>query len=262
MKLPTTAKQIKGSKDYCDIDGTIYTYRSNYKGVKTNKLIKKAARLNKKHGYLYVSIYYYDIKYVRTRRLNRVVAETFIPNPDNLPVVGHKNNIKTDNRVENLYWTTYSENSQKAVNDGLLVNDKGFNDSQSKPVNMYDTLTNEVIGTYGSIIEASKATGLPKTTIARQAKYHRPVRKPFYFRYTNDETTVDNKIIGMFDRNTDKLLGTYFSAANAAKETGYNEKTIGQQLRLGRKPKGTSKQCKDTYFMFLVDKCEQTTETF
>lgn len=262
MKLPTTAKQIKGSKDYCDIDGTIYTYRSNYKGVKTNKLIKKTARLNKKHGYLYVSIYYYDIKYIRTRRLNRVVAETFIPNPDNLPVVGHKNNIKTDNRVENLYWTTYSENSQKAVNDGLLVNDKGFDDSQSNPVSMYNTLTNELIKTYGSIREASKETGVSISTITRQSKYHRPVRKPFYFRYLDDKTTVVNKIIGMYDKNTDKLLGTYFSPANAAKETGYNEKTIGQQLRLGRKPKGTSKQCKDAYFMFLVDKCEQTTETF
>lgn len=262
MKLPETAKQIKGSKDYCDIDGTIYTYRSNYKGIRTNKLVKKAAHLNRKHGYLYVSIYYYDIKHVKTRRLNRVVAETFIPNPDKLPVVGHKNNIKTDNRVENLYWTTYSENSQKAVNDGLLVNDKGFDDSQSSPVNMYDTLTNKLLGTYGSIKEAGRLTGISTTTIARQAKYHRPVRKPFYFRYADDKTTVINKIIGMFDRNTDKLLGTYFSPANAAKETGYNEKTISQQLRLGRKPKGTSKQCKDAYFMFLVDKCEQTTETF
>lgn len=262
MKLPETAKQIKGSKDYCDIDGTIYTYRSNYKGIKTNKLVKKAAHLNRKHGYLYVSIYYYDIKHVKTRRVNRVVAETFIPNPDNLPVVGHKNNIKTDNRVENLYWTTYSENSQKAVNDGLLVNDKGFDDSQSNPVNMYNTLTNELIKTYGSIREASKETGVSISTITRQSKYHRPVRKPFYFRYLDDETAVVNKIIGMYDKNTDKLLGTYFSPANAAKETGYNEKTIGQQLRLGRKPKGTSKQCKDAYFMFLVDKCEQTTETF
>lgn len=262
MELPKTAKQIKGSKDYCDIDGTIYTYRSNYKGIKTNKLVKKAAHLNRKHGYLYVSIYYYDIKHVKTRRLNRVVAETFIPNPDNLPVVGHKNNIKTDNRVENLYWTTYSENSQKAVNDGLLVNDKGFDDSQSNPVNMYNTLTNELIKTYGSIRGASKETGVSISTITRQSKYHRPVRKPFYFRYLDDKTTVVNKIIGMYDKNTDKLLGTYFSPANAAKETGYNEKTIGQQLRLGRKPKGTSKQCKDAYFMFLVDKCEQTTETF
>lgn len=262
MELPKTAKQIKGSKDYCDIDGSIYTYRSNHKGNKTGKLIKKTARLNKKCGYLYVAIYYYDIKYVKTRRLNRVVAETFIPNPNNLPVVGHKNNIKTDNRVENLYWTTYSENSQKAVKDGLLVNDSGFEDSQSKPVNMYNTLTNELLGTYGSIIEAEKATGIAKSTIARQAKYHRPVRKPFYFRYIDDKTTVVNEIVGMFDRKTNKLLGTYFSPANAAKETGCNPKTIGCQLKLGRKPKNDNKKCLDVYFMFLVDKCEQTTETF
>lgn len=262
MKLPKTAKQIKGSKDYCDIDGTIYTYRSNYKGIKTNKLIKKATHLNKKHGYLYVSIYYYDVKGIKTRRLNRIVAETFLPNPDNLPVVGHKNNIKTDNRIENLYWTTYSENSQKAVDDGLLVNDKGFDDSQSKPVNMYNTLTNELLGTYGSIIEANKETGVAKTTIARQAKYHRPVRKPFYFRYVDDKTTVMNNIIGMFDYNTDRLLGKYFSFSHAAKETGFNEKTIGTQCRLKRKPTSDNKMHLDAYFMFLVDKCEQTTETF
>lgn len=262
MKLPKTAKQIKGSKDYCDIDGSIYTYRSNYKGNKTGKLIKKTARLNKQCGYLYVAIYYYDIKHVKSRRLNRVVAETFLPNPNNLPVVGHKNNIKTDNRVENLYWTTYGENSQKAVKDGLLVNDKGFDDSQSMPVNMYSTFTNELIKKYGSMREASKETGISISTIIRQSKYHRPVRKPFYFRYPDDKTTVVNKIIGMFDRETDKLLGTYFSPANAAKETGYSPKTISCQLKLSRKPRNDNKKCLDVYFMFLVDKCEQTTETF
>lgn len=261
MELPNTAKRIKRSKDFVDVDGTVYTYRSNYKGNKTGKLIKKTARLNKQCGYLYVAIYYYDIRHVKSRRLNRVVAETFLPNPNNLPVVGHKNNIKTDNRVENLYWTTYSENSQKAVNDGLLVNDKGFDDSQSMPVNMYNTLTNELLGTYGSIKEAGRLTGIATTTIARQAKYHRPVRKPFYFRYIDDKTTVINEIIGMFDRKTDKLLGTYFSPANAAKETGYNVKTITQQCYLKRKPMDCQKNL-DVYFMFLVDKCEQTTETF
>ena len=63
-------------------------------------------------------------------------------------------------------------------------------------------------------------------------------------------------------KKTDRLLGTYFSAANAAKETGYNAKTIGDQLKLGRKPSNDNKKCLDVYFMFLVDKCEQTTETF
>lgn len=40
-----------------------------------------------------------------------MVALTFIPNPDNLPVVNHINNIKDDNRVENLEWCTISYNT-------------------------------------------------------------------------------------------------------------------------------------------------------
>lgn len=47
----------------------------------------------------------------RSTRIHRLVAEVFIPNPDNLPVVDHINGKRDDNRVENLRWVDYKENN-------------------------------------------------------------------------------------------------------------------------------------------------------
>lgn len=49
------------------------------------------------------------------RSVHRIVAETFIPNPDNLPQVNHINEIKTDNRAENLEWCTQSYNLRYSI---------------------------------------------------------------------------------------------------------------------------------------------------
>ena len=68
-------------------------------------------------GYPSLNIYLGgDVKRVYTHRL---VADAFIPNPDNKKTVNHKNGIKTDNKVNNLEWATYSENTQHAIETGL-----------------------------------------------------------------------------------------------------------------------------------------------
>lgn len=46
------------------------------------------------------------------KRVNVLVAQAFIPNPDNLPLVMHMDNNPSNNNVENLKWGTYSENNQ------------------------------------------------------------------------------------------------------------------------------------------------------
>lgn len=101
-------KLIKDSCDYWVTD-TGQVFRGNRELAK-----------NKMHnGYLTVNIKYKNGK----RRLwyvHRLVAAEFIPNPENKPVVNHKNLVKNDNRLVNLEWVTYAENNRHAHENGAF----------------------------------------------------------------------------------------------------------------------------------------------
>ena len=93
------------------------SYTINTKGevfnIKTNKFM---STYQNNVGYVLCSMTNDEGK-KKNRLVHLMVATMFIPNPDNLPDVGHKDDDKTNNNVSNLEWTSHSDNIKKTYKD-------------------------------------------------------------------------------------------------------------------------------------------------
>lgn len=98
-------------------------------------------------GYLQVNLY--KNGKVKTFRVHRLVAEAFLPNPDNLPEVNHKDENKLNNCVSNLEWCTSSYNN----NYGTRI--EKVSKKQSKPVLQY-TLDGKFVREWKSTAECGR----------------------------------------------------------------------------------------------------------
>lgn len=149
--------------------------------LKKGKLLKLQVS---KSGYLYVCLCNNGKE--KLCRVNRLVAEAFLPNPDNLPQVNHKDEDKTNNSVDNLEWCdnkyninygTCIERRSKKMSD-ILLNRKDL----SKSVLQY-TIDGEFIAEYKSTMDVKRKLGFDSGNISKCCNGKQKTYKGFIWKY-------------------------------------------------------------------------------
>jgi hypothetical protein len=151
---------------------------------------KKISPVYDKDGYLKTAFRVDGKRYYR--RVHRLVAETFLNNPNNYPVVNHKNGIKDDNRVENLEWCTVAENTQHAFD---VLGRIGQNGGTNKRVAKINKETGELLEVFESIKEAADSVNTKTTCIWRAMQRDDYTSHGFKWEYYNEGvTTIENNL--------------------------------------------------------------------
>jgi hypothetical protein len=146
------------------IDGEIWKdcpLGNDYDEVSTSNLGRIKVKDNtqtygtlRKNGYCDIKVFNNKEKKYKTFRVHRLVCLTFLENPENKPFVNHKDENRSNNKIENLEWMTNKEN----VNHSLDLNNRVKENKRSKIVIQIDPSTNKVIKEFQSISVASKET--------------------------------------------------------------------------------------------------------
>jgi hypothetical protein len=119
-------KQIEGYEGLYEVSNTGLVKsvdRMLRAGKHTSRIYRgniKALLTLKRSGHKYI-ILYKDNK-MKNLYVHRLVAQAFIPNPNNLPNVCHWDNNPSNNSIENLYWGTQKHNIKQMVSDGRSRN--------------------------------------------------------------------------------------------------------------------------------------------
>ena len=147
----------------------------NYNRTGKPKLLKPG---KDKHGYLFVILYKDGKK--KKFFVHRLVAEAFIPNPDNLPCVNHKDENKTNNSVENLEYCTHEYNINYGTRNERAAK-ANTNGKCSKRVLQF-TLDGEFVREYPSTHECER-NGFEHSSVIRCCKGKQKTHKGFRFMY-------------------------------------------------------------------------------
>ena len=183
----------------------------------------------------YIRVYIYN----KTYALHRLVALTFIENPENKEQVNHIDGNKLNNSVANLEWNSCSENNLHKCKIGLGNN-------YTRKIVQYDLEMNK-INEFVSIVNASKQLNIGKGSISGVLTNYRKTAGGFVFKYADDKNvdfskkiTINKNIgrpVGQYDINGN-LLHVHNSMAEASRKVNIHKNNIWGVINHFRKKSG------------------------
>jgi hypothetical protein len=216
------------------INNIKYNYEVSNLGNIRSIISKKILKSTLRNGYLSLSICKNNTK--KTYNIHQLVALTYFGNkPSDKIIVNHKNGNKEDNRVDNLEYITYKENTAHAIENNLTH-------KITKKVNQLDPKTFKILNTYGSILEAAEKNGIDGRHISCVCKGKRQTTGGFSWEYVDDI-----KLIFIQEDTNHKLIKEWPNYL-ISKDGQVYSKRLGKYLDPKTLPCGyqSVKLCKDT----------------
>ena len=178
-------------KEYPECNKYLVSNTGEVKNKKTNRVMMGS----KVNGYRFMTLFIDKDTPKMNRLVHRMVAQTFLENPEDKPVVNHKDTNILNNCVENLEWVTYKENMNTEETISNLK--KGKN---SKTIHQVLIETGEIVNTFNGAPKENE--DICKTSVLKICHYYNGNET---YGGGNSQRTYKKKYIFIFDEDKDKL---------------------------------------------------------